>query len=273
MICLFMEYPHYRNAAISVMIHVPGKRDVNNACLVEAIQEMIEWFRLALLKNNCATSEVWSFPPTKIVNDDNEAFGIKAFVFGKINRSNISIVMEIVKNAFFPKKKVKSLYIEIPRIVWKKIDRNAFITEIISVCTHIYASYACIDTLALLTHPDIYTCGYRLFCPEAKDIDPESKLPGVFWWQYFSEDMIGRNYHPIDSISDIFEKHRFDQDRYMYEVQLSNSIDKLSITTRMVFRNIYSHALYSYFNRENMFVSIFKYNYFILFSINQAGTK
>jgi hypothetical protein len=88
-------------------------------------------------------------------------------------------------------KNERQVNMEIPKETWDGMDQMTFLDTLKAACCTLGASYACIDH-ELIIAKDIDSAGFRLYGEHADEIDPESRLPGVYWGQFVSPRMIER---------------------------------------------------------------------------------
>lgn len=82
----------------------------------------------------------------------------------------------------------RTIFMAIPEIVWRNIDPAAFADQICQIACALKATYACLDT-AWLPITSLHTAPFRLLCENGQDIDPEDRLPGIYWGQYITPQM------------------------------------------------------------------------------------
>ncbi len=91
-------------------------------------------------------------------------------------------------------KKEQTIYLEVFSELWNSVQERV-INSIVSMCNNTNnISYVVIDEVPI-TPKSIYYSNLRLFSNEKEtaSIDPEVKIPGIYWIQYFSDSMISKD--------------------------------------------------------------------------------
>lgn len=125
--------------------------------------------------------------------------------------------------------------------LWKQVDQSAFIQAVQEACVALKATYACIDEEAPLG--GIYECYFKWLSRETADV--EKKLPGIYWVQMFSQEMVSAT----GRLAEIAEKapceraECFDGER-MLLAQISTDFARAVPRKRMAMRTFFQDSLY-----------------------------
>ena len=83
----------------------------------------------------------------------------------------------------------RKVFIHMTKRLWLLLDTTELLEITKQAVLILGASYACIDSNRIVP-ASIYTAPFRLCSENTHLIDPEERIPGIFWWQYISEKMI-----------------------------------------------------------------------------------
>lgn len=82
----------------------------------------------------------------------------------------------------------QKLYMDMYPYLWKRIRCNIY--KIIQImCKRLRTSYVVVDEYGLVPRT-IYTANMRLISLHPERVNPEDKIPGIFWMQFIGERMI-----------------------------------------------------------------------------------
>jgi hypothetical protein len=140
----------------------------------------------------------------------------------------------------------RSIRFIIDKTIWDMMDQKRFLYDVQTTCINVGATYACIDYEVIIPH-HINHSNYHHFSPDSSKLDSGSYLPGVFWSQFVSCDMIkhtGTVDNIINSLS--FEAKRIMslEGRDNIWIQITEKIDEASIQARLQLRRFFSASLY-----------------------------
>lgn len=140
----------------------------------------------------------------------------------------------------------RTLNLTISALLWKTISSDSFIQVLQSVCLLLSATYACIDTADICPN-NIYTGGFRYFSDIAHKINPESKLPGVYWAQFISSEMVASTHnihHIIRDAPCLAKELSMGEHSSKMWIQLPHDIWKPQIDERLKLRLFFQESLY-----------------------------
>ncbi len=104
-------------------------------------------------------------------------------MYACITHSN-ALTLPMIKNE-------QKIAITISWQVWSA-KQNFILEKILSLCVADNISYIAIDRVNVAPK-SIYTANLRLFSLTAKDYDEEKTIPGIYWGQYLSVNMLNEN--------------------------------------------------------------------------------
>ena len=138
------------------------------------------------------------------------------------------------------------LYLEVSKALFSLFDQEEFLRTIQEVQVLTKATYVCIDNIGA-TPVSIYFASLRKFGVENWNTNPEKKVPGIYWIQYLSEDMI-----PFNDFQNIVNSNelpfsynivKINNKPIGYWIRLKNDLSKFKIDELVSIRRIlYKHT-------------------------------
>jgi len=141
----------------------------------------------------------------------------------------------------------KSIFLMIPERLWRGMDPVVFSDLICKTACALNATYAYAD-VAWLPVTTLHFAYFRSLCENGKELDPEEKLPGIFWGQYVTQKMVEAT-ATIDEIAaqapcDVKKVYSGADQRGVW-LQLSSNPNNASIESRQVLRRYFDRSLYT----------------------------
>lgn len=271
----------YINTAIKIFIHIPGEKQTEKAMLCRGLREFVNLLVAPLEK----VQERWNLPgfyeirgnvsdmewyqATETITDSH--YSIVGEIVEAQPKSKLKLKASLCVEPWHPRKRIKTILLEVSKQLWQKNSANidTILQHTTNACFELGTTYSCIDSLPLgIFGNDIYTCGYRCFCREARYIDVEDKLSGVFWWQLFSVRRIKESGEPTEILRQAeFLKTQFFPKEEMISIQLSKKVSDFAMEKRAAFRELFADSLYSFSLDEIRKMSMFFVNT-IFFPLN-----
>ena len=196
----------FDKTSVNLFIHIPEIHQEYAQNCLKTVREYLDFFEQYMEiyteewnvhQNNIKRLKIWRYNPenkTSCLNDfDNMLINIAyitVYLKYKYNDSEheLSIVATINRLDYGNTPMIKNerkIDIRINNRFWKLLD----VTQLIAITNKsvvlLGSSFACIDYNGISPH-SIYSTAFRLCTENTYLIDPEERIPGIFWWQYIS---------------------------------------------------------------------------------------
>ena len=158
---------------------------------------------------------------------------------GTVRESPENVMPTIVNGA-------REVYMRIPGNLWRKIDEKRFADTVVHACQALGATYASIDAVAATS--SVHESLYRRFGKESDKIDPETRLPGVYWGQFASfrrlENTLSKEALLNGAVPEEAAECTVHEGADGVWLQLSDDIFQPSVEIRRAFRRYFHASLY-----------------------------
>lgn len=134
--------------------------------------------------------------------------------------------------------------IDISKSIWDSINQEEFLQGIKIACCTLEATYACRDYEAIVAK-SICTGGFRYFGVNSYRINPETRLPGIYWAQYVTQEMVKEtgNLQEIENEARCEVKDILCKNKGIW-LQLTHDFWKTQREDRLALRKYSSRSLY-----------------------------
>ena len=200
----------FDKTSVNLFIHIPEIHQEYAQNCLKMVREYLDFFEQYMeiyteewnvYQNNIKRLKIWRYNPenkTSCLNDfDNMLINI-AYVAVHLkykyhdSEHDLSIIATINRLDYGNTPMIKNerkIDIRINNRFWKLLD----ITQLIDITNRsivlLGSTFACIDYNSISPH-SIYSTAFRLCTEDTYLIDPEERIPGIFWWQYISYKML-----------------------------------------------------------------------------------
>lgn len=141
--------------------------------------------------------------------------------------------------------KERYIMFHMPLEAWRFIDKEAFINCVKEACAALNVTYACMD--ADIRTGGLYGGRFRLLSDATDEDDIEKSLPGVYWFQIVSQDMVERT-GSLDEIARTVPCERAEVfecgGRRMLLMQTTREFEKTTHKKRLAMRTFFDKSLY-----------------------------
>ena len=145
---------------------------------------------------------------------------------------------------YIPQKE-RYIMLHIPLEAWRFIDKEAFINCVKEACAALNVTYACMD--ADIRTGGLYGGRFRLLSDATDEDDIEKSLPGVYWFQIVSQDMVERT-GSLEEIARTVPCERAEVfecgGRRMLLMQTTREFEKTTHKKRLAMRTFFDKSLY-----------------------------
>lgn len=136
------------------------------------------------------------------------------------------------------------IWIQIPKAVWDRIKQEDFLKGVQHACYALEAAYACVDDVTIAAKT-IYTGGFRYFGVNSHKIPPQTRLPGIYWAQYVTQEMVRETgtLQEIENEAPCEVKGMVGENQGIW-LQLTHDFLKTQREDRLALRKYFSESLY-----------------------------